>query len=261
MGSGINQSGGAEAMKLRSSRSTGSRSSRGFTLLEIMIALFLFTFIVAAIYSSWIAIMRGTRSGLKAAAEAQRSRMAMQTLEIALSSARMFMGDRDDYTFEADNGDKAYLSFVADLPKSFPRSGRFGELSVRRVTFGVEPEPGAGVGDDLVMRQSSMFMDWDVDEREHPVVLAKNVKKFETEFWDDKELQWVNEWTRTNELPVMVKINLQVADGPTVPPRDTVSRIISIPTKGIPAGMQGRGGAPGAGGASPVNFRPPVIPK
>jgi prepilin-type N-terminal cleavage/methylation domain-containing protein len=236
-----------------------SRSSRGFTLLEIMVALFLLTFVVAAIYSSWIAIMRGSRTGLKVAAEAQRSRIALQTLEIALNSARMFEGNPENYTFEAENGNKAYLSFVANLPKSFPRSGRFGDLSVRRVTFALEPASVAGLGDELVLRQSSMFMDWDVDEKEHPVVLAKNVKKFETEFWDAKEREWINEWTRTNELPPMVKINLQVTDGPMAQPRDTISKIIAIPTKGVPASLQG--GRPGAGGGSPGTFRPGQAPQ
>ena len=195
-------------MRIRTSRKT-----RGFTLLEIMVALFLLSFIVAAIYSSWICIMRGTRSGLKAAAEAQRSRIAIQTLEEALNSAGMFEADRESYTFKTETG-KAYLSFVARLPKSFPRSGRFGDLDVRRVEFSVEPSSAMDQGDQLVLRQSSMFMEPDVDEQEHPVVLAKNVRKFETEFWDDKDEEWINEWTRTNELPRMVKINLQVSDGP-----------------------------------------------
>ena len=91
-----------------------SQSSRGFTLLEIMVCFVPAGLVVAAIYSSWMAMMRGTRSGLKAAAEVQRSRMALQTMEIALSSARSFEGDREYYTFEAENGSKAYAEFCGE---------------------------------------------------------------------------------------------------------------------------------------------------
>ena len=150
-----------------------SRKARGFTLLEIMVALFLLTFVVAAIYSSWICIMRGTKAGLKAAAEAQRARITFQTLEEALNSACLFEGDRENYTFEGENGSKPYLSFVARLPKSFVRNGRFGGLDVRRLTFSVEPSSGMNRGDELVLRQSPMFMEMDIDEQEHPTVLAK----------------------------------------------------------------------------------------
>ena len=61
------------------------RKRRGFTLLEIMVALALFGLIAAAIYSSWFAIMRGAKVGLSSAAKVQRSRIAMQTIEEALT--------------------------------------------------------------------------------------------------------------------------------------------------------------------------------
>ena len=47
---------------------------QAFTILEIMIALFIFAMVLTAIYSIWHGIIKGTASGLKAAAEVQRSR-------------------------------------------------------------------------------------------------------------------------------------------------------------------------------------------
>ena len=67
------------------------KSSFGFTLNEIMVALFLLGMVVAAVYSSWIAIIRGAKIGLNAAAEVQRSRIAVRTLEDALTSTRMLV--------------------------------------------------------------------------------------------------------------------------------------------------------------------------
>ena len=86
-------------------------------------AIFLFGMVVAAIYSSWNAVVRGSQAGLKAAATVQRSRVAMRTLEDALTCARSFTSDPEYYGFEAENGDDALMSFVARLPESFPRGG------------------------------------------------------------------------------------------------------------------------------------------
>jgi prepilin-type N-terminal cleavage/methylation domain-containing protein len=151
-------------------------SPRAFTLLEIMVALALFGMIVAAIYSSWFAIMRGSKSGLAAAAAAQRSRVAVRTMEEALCSVRSFAADIQYYSFLAENGSSdASLSFVSRLSDSFPRSGKFGDFNVRRVTFSLESSE-SGSGSQLVLRQNPVLMELDKDEMEHPVVLAKEVQ-------------------------------------------------------------------------------------
>lgn len=51
--------------------------SRAFTLLEILVALSLLSIVVIAIYSSWNAILKGSKVGLDAAAESQRARMTI----------------------------------------------------------------------------------------------------------------------------------------------------------------------------------------
>ena len=65
-------------------------------------------------------------------------------------------------------------------------------------------------GDELVLRQSSMLMDWDIDEKEHPVVLAKNVKKFEIEFWDERSKSGSMSGRRPISCRRWIKINLQI---------------------------------------------------
>ena len=138
--------------------------------------------IIAAIFSSWTAILRGKRVGLDAAAAVQRSRIVIRTLEDSLASAQCFVLNAQYYGFVAENGQEASLSFVARLSKSFPRGGRFGDFDVRRLTFSVEPGPENDR--QLVLRQNSVFTELDIDEKEHPLVLAKNVRAFQLEFWD-----------------------------------------------------------------------------
>ena len=118
------------------------RARSAFTLVEVLISIAILSLVVAAIYSSWTAILRASKVGLDAAAAAQRSRIALQTLEDSMGSMMLFVRNVDYYGFVAENGSDALLSF-GSLPKSFPAgeiwgSGRaaadFGERPVRTAT-------------------------------------------------------------------------------------------------------------------------------
>ena len=52
-----------------------------FTLVEIMIAMAIFAMVVAAIYSTWMLILRAARVGQDTAAQAQRQRITLRTIE------------------------------------------------------------------------------------------------------------------------------------------------------------------------------------
>ncbi|MFO1488966.1 MAG: prepilin-type N-terminal cleavage/methylation domain-containing protein [Verrucomicrobiota bacterium] len=229
--------------------------SRGFTLLEIMVALALFALVAAAIYSSWFAVMRGAQVGLASAAKVQRSRVAMQTIEEALNSARSFDAGNQYYTFFGENGPEATLSFVSRLSDSFPRSGKFGDFNVRRVTFALEPGPDNGK--QLVLRQNPILMELDQDEKAHPVVIAREVKSFGLEFWDGKSDDWLDEWTQTNRLPMMVKVVLQFkGDDIVQAPRENI-KVVALPARAVPTAWQRPGAGPGGGPRGP-GLTPPI---
>jgi len=215
--------------------------SGAFTLVEILMAMAIFALVLTAIYATWTAILRGSRVGIEAAAEAQRERMAMRTIEEALTCSRSYLGDVQHYGFVAENGSEALLSFVAQLPRSFPRSGRFGDLDVRRVAFAVED--GTDGQRELVMRQSPILMEFDEDERKHPLVLARNVKELLFEFWDSRVSDWTDAWTQTNLLPRMVKLTLRLSPPPSKSyrysaPTEEITRIVALPSVAVPAALQ-----------------------
>ncbi|HXF11294.1 MAG TPA: prepilin-type N-terminal cleavage/methylation domain-containing protein, partial [Desulfuromonadaceae bacterium] len=109
-----------------------------FTLIEIMIAITIFMLVLAAIYSTWFMIVRASRVSQDAAARIQRQRIAIRTLEDSLTGIESFQASLQYYSFTVDNGDKPALAFTAHVPDDFPRSGRFGDFSVRRLLFTVE---------------------------------------------------------------------------------------------------------------------------
>ena len=49
------------------------RPSRGFTIVEVMLAVMMFGLIIIGIYSVWSVIVQGSKAGLSAAAVAQRA--------------------------------------------------------------------------------------------------------------------------------------------------------------------------------------------
>lgn len=253
----------ASCRSRRNRLAVSSTRPSAFTLVEILIAMTILSMVLAAIYSSWTAILRGSKVGLEAAAAVQRARIAGRTIEESLSSVQSFAQNQAYYSFVAKNGDDSVLSFVARLSPSFPRNGKFGGLDVRRVTFSVER--GKDGGQELVLRQSPLLRDIDTDEKNYPLVLAKNVKEFRTEFWDTRLQDWIDEWKQTNQLPALVKVSLKLADNQySSHVREEITRIVSLPTitvqpgwqmprvPGVPGGpgsptMPGTPGAPGQG--------------
>ena len=230
-----------------------SAACYAFTIVEMMVAIAIFSLILVAIYSSWTAILRASKTGLEAAASAQRARITIRVLEDSLGSAQSVQANLPLYFFDAKNGSDASLSFVSRLAQSFPRSGKFGELDLRRVSFSVESSPE---GDkQLVLRQNPIVMDLDRDEREHPLVLAKHVKDFDMQFWatDKNPPDWVDEWReqKTNQLPSLVMVTLRLADSAhSGRVTEEITRIISLPSVTIqpiwqvPRGV-GQPGQPG----------------
>jgi len=213
-----------------------------------MVALAIFTGVVAAIYSCWTSVLRSAQVGLAAAAEAQRKRITVRCLEDAFLSTQMFNQNARYYSFLADTAsDEASLSFVTRLPKSFPRSGNFEGQPLRRVTFTLEPDAGGGKA--LLMRQIPVLFESDVEEEENPLVLARDVRVFIVEFWGPNSREWEPEWLYTNQLPRLVRFSIGFGgSGLKSREEDVVTRVIALPTVGVPATLAAggpRGNLPG----------------
>jgi len=228
---------------------------RGFTLIEIMVSIVIFSIVIAAICATLMLIIRATEVGQAAAARAQRQRVVMNTIENSLMCIQSFQASPQYYSFIVANGDEPVLSFAARLPAVFPRSGKFinveagRDFNLRRVTFSLEP--GSDQQNNLVLRQKPILMDLDPTEQSDPLVLAQNVQTFSIECWDTNQLEWVTEWDNTNAIPPMVRIGLVLGGdhnenvGEAGPPQ-TIVRVFSLPSTMMPTVVQlGPGGGSG----------------
>jgi prepilin-type N-terminal cleavage/methylation domain-containing protein len=231
---------------------------RGFTIIEVMLALGIFSMVLLSIYTVWTSILRATKAARTAADSAQRARISMRALTDALTTAQMFTANMPPqnpnayYSFIADmSGDFGSLSFVAHLPATFPGVGRYGDQIVRRVTFTIEKDKTEGL--NLVMRQGPLMQMLDPDFEPYELVLAKDVQLFGFEFWGQNprtgQWEWVEEWNSTNQLPRLVHVGLGLGKTANGEAQDVVHRYIALPATAVQPEWQMPGG--GAGGGVP----------
>lgn len=214
----------------------------GFTILEIMVAIFIFALVLTAIYSTWFGILKGTKSGTNAAARVQRSRIAMRTVEDAFLSMVMFHENIKHYYFFTEiHSDFSSVSMVARVPQNFLGSRYYGDQIVRRVNFYVQP--GQEGGNELVMTQMPILLNTNAAAIEpYSVVLAKDVSLFVVEYYDVQRSEWLEEWVNTNQLPRLVRFTLGQGKSKSMSsePDDVVTRVVAIPANvvgGIQTGM------------------------
>ncbi len=245
--------------RARSWRQSRPGGDSAFTLVEIMIAIAIFGVLVAAIYATWTLILRSKQVGNEAAAQVQRQRIAVRTIEDSLMCVQSFQASLSYYSFIVQNGDQPMLSFVARVPAVFPRNGRFGDFNLRRLTFTLEP--GADGGKNLVLRQNPLLMDVDSDEQSYPLVLAHNVQDFVVECLDTNNQAWIGEWDDTNSIPPIIRVTLALggtSDSRNGTPGLVITRAIATPSMMLPSFLQtprsgggGGPGGPGPGGPGP----------
>lgn len=214
---------------VRKSKVEGQKQNGvAFTLLEILVAMSIFTLVMISIFQCWKLIVNGSKIGLEAAASAQRARTGILTIQQALETAQMSLGSLEYYTFEADTSGKfAALAFTARLPDRFPGSSLFGDSSTRRITFQVER--GADNKNNLVMTQWPLLVAITKDATPYPIVLARDVSVFNVEFWSDKEKDWVVDFVETNQLPKVMRVALGIGYSPhdMNRPQQLVTRVVA----------------------------------
>jgi general secretion pathway protein J len=224
------------------------RGRSAFTMIEIMIAISIFALVMIAIYSTWSSILRGSRVGMKATAEVQRTRIAVRALEEAIGSAVMYVDNAKYYTFATDtSGSTAYISMVSRLPASFPGSGLFGDQAMRRVCFYVEDG-------NLMLAQAPLLEATKKIGKPYTIALAPNVTLFDMEFYDGMANKWFAEWMSTNQLPRMVRVALSFSPNTSGRRPESIT-IRSIPLSGYAITRGGAGVMGGSGNGLAPNLR------
>jgi len=198
-----------------------SRAPRGFSLLEVMIAIAITAVIgamAAGVYqqvdhAATVAREQGERyAGARLALTRLARELTMAFLSEHYDRARY----RDRPTLFKGDGDKLLFTTMAHV--RLVQDAKESDQSL--VEYLVERDPVSG--EDALFRREKVRIDDEPDRGGRKDLVASNVKGLSLRYWDLKRKEWVREWsTRTpeklNELPTRVRIELEVklADGRT----------------------------------------------
>ena len=238
-------------------RRRSPKKTPAFTLLELMLAITIFTGLIIAMYATWTAILRSSQTGLTAAIEAHKIRTAIRAIDETFKSATIYEANLALYSFFCDtvsDPDFASFSLVSRLSEGFPGSGLFHDQPIRRVAFTIESTNDL---QQLVMRQNPILGPLEGREEAYPLVLLENVERFQLQFWDDNLQDWAPEWIYTNQFPRM--IHYSIATRPPARDRNAnrqanlreINRVVHVPvstvetrwqTPTLPRNLQPRSG-------------------
>ena len=165
--------------------------ARGFTMIEVVVAIGLLAMVSAMVYGSMAVTLRSERVVMKTQDRYHAGRVALERIVRDLSSAflskhvgvmervteTLFKGSEDDVVF-------TYIGHTRVFPKR-PESDQ------GVVSFYLKS--GKGKGKKLI-RRGKVYIDDQPDKGGEEQVLAEGVKSLKFEYWDDEQEDWTDSW-------------------------------------------------------------------
>ncbi len=227
-----------------------STGKAGFTLIETMVAVSIFSLICLMVYSCWTTMVRATESSTVAAESAQRERIAIQVIEQALDGISWYESHQEA-PLELDAGGRfSRLKVTSRVPPDFWSASSLAKHPVRRIEFVTEPT-GSGSA-RLVMVQSPLMGETDSAHALRTVLLPE-VGEFIIEVQPPHSTpsdQWSPVWGLTNGasggLPARARVSLGTVE--EFPRRQTMPVLASMAKH--PEGPPGIGSVTNLAGAA-----------
>jgi general secretion pathway protein J len=204
--------------------------SRGFTLIEVVLALALLATIMVLLYSGLSFALRSWDAG-----DANGRRVADQRLGenfLRREMTEMFPMRWKDATVVkfAFEGEEDHVRFVSARPPGIQQSG------LALVSLEMQEVEGSRAR-NLVMRRA-MPNDEAVDfgplQRAEPAILMTNLESVAFAYFgaenDFAEPKWTESWSFAGSVPQLIRVRVKTADGRAVP--DFVIRVMLGPEAG-----------------------------
>jgi general secretion pathway protein J len=189
-------------------RSAASGAAAGFTLLEVILALVIFSMLTAMVYSAFAvghdAVMKGERE----TELNQRMRVADDLLARQLRSTVFYFARQDDESFPFFIGRSEWMSFVSASPQA--RGGNGLAVITYRVVDGT-----------LILEERVAFTPADLyslaaDPRGPRAVVLTGASSIRFEYLpqDEPNMTWQRDWDARDEdtLPAAVRITVEGLD-------------------------------------------------
>lgn len=188
----------------------GARSPRGFTLIEVMLAILLLAVLLAAAYGGIRSAVKGMHIGEDLIDRTNRLRVAQEFLRHQISRTLPLPFGQDEGTGEnfMFQGERDLMRFVAPMPGYLSRGGAYVQtLELTRGRGGMQLVFGHSMLNGYDLRKLRKD---DAD----PVILMDQIESGRFEYRKlDAEGQledWDDDWDDPSLAPVMVRIQLKM---------------------------------------------------
>jgi len=188
---------------------------RGFTLIELMVAIGITAAIAAMVAGSFARVDRASEVARAQGERFAAARLALTRMAREVSMAfvsdhfdqsqfrdrpTLFRGREDDLLFSTMSHVRLYLDAR--------------ESDQAQVEYTVESDPDHP-GDQSLFRREKPRIDDEPDRGGRKEVLCDRVRGMKLQYWDRKRQEWVREWStrstdHASELPTRVRIELEL---------------------------------------------------
>lgn len=198
---------------------TRGKWQRGFTLLEIMVAMSVLAMVSVLIYGAFDGLSKGKKTLGGVNDRYHQGRAAMERIVHELSSAFLSMHQpltvqqiRRKTLFKSTNNSPAdRLDFTSFSHRRLVRDSH--ESDQNEISYFGSPDPKMSTKIDLARREDTII-DIEPERGGEVNVLVEDIDLFDLKFLDPLSSQWLDTWDTTqatgqpNRLPLEIKIKL-----------------------------------------------------
>ena len=204
-----------------------AKNLRGFTLIEILIAIVLLSMILLLLFSSLYTANKHWQIGEKKIEKNNEIRLVNKFIRRQISQATPILWVEKDNKQLLFKGKNNELNFIANLPAH--RGGGGLHALTLKVTE-TDDAKQLVLSYSLLTPDNEPFTD-SVDEREEFVVIADDIDSISFFYFGSEEIgdepHWFDEWSSNEEFPQLVKIQINSTNENIVWP------LLEIPVKSV----------------------------
>lgn len=207
-------------------------SRRGFTLLELLVALAILVTAFTIIWSTFTAGVTAWQRGTVMLDELRHADFVAEQLVSALRSSAYFPNNPTRYGFRLKTGSLGYpadrISWVTSSSAFMPPDSPW-RHSLHRLVFSIE-NSDRGEPAVAIRALSHLTDEEETDEMDvTPWFVSSEVKGFRCRFYDFEEERWSSNWEDTNSLPSLLEITLYADPVKKYDPPIKLQRLVVIP--------------------------------
>lgn len=189
--------------------SMARHAARGFTLLEVLLAIVLLALLLAGTYGAVRTATRSAHSGEQMIDRTNRLRVAQEFTRRQISRIMPLAFDRDDAhgTSVIFEGERDLMRFVAPMPGHLSRGGPYVQT--------LELVGNRRGGRQLIFSEAMLNgFDPEEDLAREPSVLLEGIAEgrfqYRTIGEEGEPSEWLDEWDDPSVTPIMVRIALRM---------------------------------------------------